>query len=157
MSDFPELDDLDASEGDDNPIEASQSGGRFFLGRVAINLAGTIFADIWSEEEAPFLEASELNLQPLYTVLNVDPRSPEDIFLERQGVEDVLDFSPDDNTRGPYFGIDQFKAKLRGMRAAWHYITRIVRITGDVLEQYYLTIDAPKYVSQHGKRRKRAA
>lgn len=129
MSDIPDID----FDGDDDA---------FFQGRVNLTLDGSVWADLFSATEEPFFgTGAVLDLTEFYQALGYDPRSEIDRFIEER-LQPYDGVALTKNHRS-YFGIDQLRSKLEGMRGAWHLIDVIYIDSsgGDLLDVYIVHIE----------------
>lgn len=118
MSDIP---DVDFGEEDEYPKS---------LGFANLNLDGTIFAQIFVREGYPYpIAGSELDLSEVYDLLDFDPRDALDQFIDRL-LQPYDGFPLDKNCR-VYYGRDQLREKLRGMKSAQALISGIYFIEDD--------------------------
>lgn len=128
MTDIPDID-----FGDEDPID---------LGRVNLTADGSVYADLFSLIEDPFIGTDKkLDLSELYARLGYDPRDELDQFIDSI----IRDYDGQVITRKyhrVYYGRTQLRAKLEGMRGIWGLIDRIYLSAsqGDALDAYIVHI-----------------
>ena len=130
MTDIP---DIDFGDTDNDPID---------LGRVNLTPDGSVYADIYSLVEDPFIgTGAKLDLSELYSRLGYDPRDELDQFIDTV-LSDYNGQAISRKYNRKYFGRNQLRAKLEGMRNIWHYIMNIWidRNDGDLLDVYIIDL-----------------
>lgn len=142
----PEPDDFGygTDESGDNP-ELANNGDFVFIERVPITISGDIVVDIYSSQEIPKTTSLELDLHKLYAAINIDDRSPGQRFLDEElvPIKPIPEtWEPNEDTRGPYYGLDQLTTKLSGMQAAYNYIEAIYVDDSDILPVWYIVFPA---------------
>lgn len=118
---------------EDNPLDDQESvtldpAQHYEIARVPLTFDGTTFAVIYSiHETIPADIQPNLNLEPLLDTLGIHPKSQVDELLEGHIRPQPLPdgFARDKGTRGPYYGLDQLRSKLDGMRGGWGAIEAI--------------------------------
>lgn len=133
MSDLPPEESIDFGEEDEYPK---------LLGYSDLTLDGTVFAKVYSFEDDPFIGTGRtLDLTDLYSTLGVESRDPLDVFIESL-LQPYDGFPLDKHTR-VYYGINQLKAKLEGMRGARGLVSAIYMDdeNDDILPAYIVYID----------------
>ena len=151
-------DDVDSDLTDEgyNVQSPDLKDDRGFIARIPLTIDGSVFADLFSSVVSPVINNITLTLQPLFRALGYDDRPDAQRFAEDDiGIEEGGPPELDDSWRGPYYGPDALYSKLQGMRSAWHYIDQIVKVTGDIVDVYYVRVDAPALPQRSDTRRKR--
>lgn len=145
----------DEGEGEDDPTSEATENNPVSIGRVSLGLGGRIYADVYVTIPKIIIDRLDIDIAPLMTALGKRKRTPEEKFLDETGIETDPDFTPPENARGPYYGRATLESKLRGMRAAWHYIERIVCVPADDEDEdgydvYFIVLERGA-ANQHGK------